>query len=237
MFYLTIGILTRNMIYRTCDLQNRAEMGVANPPRAFAPHLLPCRSSVFSNRDVSHHLTGHNLFADPISALCSNVLVVASGHPSLWEETTALMSAYRCSSEDAESTSQFEPDRSNRSLNETLLFVSRDSNNGTITRLTSNEAGFFLEDSGDDMTTVNHRCVRSPRVGSKEGTRNASKELEIVHIVHAPTIKAKERVFEPETAVKSLSALEKQERTSWLRLREKSLVNLVIRGRSPSTRR
>ena len=70
--------------------------------------------------------------------------------------------------------SQFEPDRSNHSLNETLLVVSRNSKNGSNI-LTSSEAGFLLKYSGDDLATVNHRGVRSPQVGSKARTQNASK--------------------------------------------------------------
>ena len=236
MFYLTIGILTRSITFRTYyDSQTTigAETGVANPPRALA-HSLPLRrTSVPLSRAVLSDMMGRNLnpvITGPTVALYSNVVVPRT--PSLQEETTALVSAHRCSSEDIESTSQFEPDRSNRSSNETLFIVSsRDSNNDS-NRLTSSEAGFLLEYSGDDLAIVNHKCVHSPRVGSKERTRNASKE--IVHVVHAPTIKAKEHVFEPEAAVKSLSAFEKQDRMLWLRLRKKSL---AIRGRSSSTRR
>ena len=236
MFYLTIGILTRNIAFRTYDAQAKAETGVANPPRALASSLSPRRTSVPLSRAVPSYMMGRNsnpIVSGPTVPLYSNVVVPRT--PSLQEETTALVSAHRCSSEDIESTSQFEPDRSNRSSNETLFIVSsRDSNNGS-NRLTSSKAGFLLEYSGDDLAIVNHKCVHSPRVGSKERTRNASKE--IVHVVHAPTIKAKERlerVFEPEAAVKSLSAIEKQEWMLWLRLRKKSL---AIRGRSSSTRR
>jgi hypothetical protein len=211
MFYLTIGILTRNTT-RTYNVQTQAETGVANPPRALAKSLPPPsrRTSDFIPRVVlPPRLMGHTPFTDTTSVSYHDV--VASRPPSRREETTALILAR--SSEDADS--RIVP---NRSMNETLFIVSRDSHHEG--RLTSSETKFLLpkDSEGDEWTTVNHRRrVRSP--GSKERTRIASKE--IVHNVHAP-IKAKEQMLKPEAA-KRLTAFEKQEWTSQLRRRENSL--------------
>ena len=156
MFYLTIGILTRNIAFRTYDAQTKAETGVANPPRALASSLPLRRTSVSLSRAVLSHMMGRNLnpviTAGPTVTLYSDV--VAPRTPSHTKETMALISAR--SSKDADS--QIVP---MRSTNKTLFIVSRDSNNGRI-RLTSSEAGFLLKDSGDDVTTENHRCVCSP---------------------------------------------------------------------------
>ena len=169
MFYLTIGILT-NMT-RTYNVQTQAEMGITNPPRVLANNIHVQYTSVFSTRDVCPYLKGHsNPTASPTMASYSDV--VASRPPSLREETTALISACRRSSEDAKSASQMEPDRS---LNETLVsIVSTDINHEEINELTSSEAQVFLlnESEGNQFEGTiekhRHRVVLS--LGSKERT-------------------------------------------------------------------
>ena len=210
---------------RTDNVQTRAETGVANPPRALANNSPPRRTSALLSSEVPPHLTGHIPSTGPTMASYRNI--VASRPPPLREETTALISA--CSSEDAESP--IEPDRS---LNETLVIVSKDINYEEINELTSSEARVFLldheESEGNELewTTVNRRH-HAYGPGSKEGTRNASKRR--VHMVHAPT-KAQEQMFKPAAAI-SLIAIEKQGRSSRLRRRRK---NLAIRKHRSSSR-
>ena len=205
-------------------MQTRAETGVMNPPRALASNFPPRRASTVLPREVLPCPKGHSPFADPTTASHSDI--VASRPPSLVEENTALISARSSDSEDVERSSQIVPDRS---TNETLHIISRDSDSHRDEGgLTSSEAKFLLlgDSEGDDLTTEKHRRrVRS--LGSKERTRLASNE--IVHIVHAP-IKATEQLFKPKAAAKSLTAFEKQERMSRLRHRKKSL---ALRGHSP----
>jgi hypothetical protein len=215
MFYLTISILTTTT--RTYNVQTRAKKGVATPPRALANMSPPRHTSAFLPGEVPPHLTGYIPIAGLTTALHSNV--VASRPPSLREETTALISA--CSSEDAESP--MEP-ASDRSWNEALVIVSRNINYDKINELTSSEARVFHldreESEGNQLRrTAINRTRRAYSPGSKEGTQNASNKR--AHIVHAPN-KVQEQVFKP-TTQRSLTAIEKQRWSSWLRRREKSL--------------
>jgi hypothetical protein len=196
-------------------------------------NLSPQRTSPFLPREVPPHPKGHNPFVGPTTT-ASYTNVVALRPPSLREKTTALILARRRSSETAQSTSQIEPDRS---LNEILVIVSIvDVNHEEIRKLTSNKERVSLlkESERSQWTTVKHRH-RVRCLGSMERTRKASKE--VVQNVRTPN-RAKEQMFKPEAAAKSLTAFEKRERMSRLQHREKSLAirrcRSSSRGKRPS---
>ena len=202
MFYLTIGILTRDMTSRTYNMQTQAEMGVVNPPQALVNNLSPRHTSVFVHRDIPLLLMGHNPVTGLPTASHSDV-VCALRPPSPRKETTALILAH--SLEDADI--QRVPDRS---LNEILANINRDNLDperiGTVvTVLASSEVEL------EKITLEHKHCVCS--LGSKIRTRNASKEK--VHIVLQAPIK---KLFRPEAAMKRLTAIEKLEWTSKIRL-------------------
>ena len=163
MFYLTIGILTRN-VTRTYNVQTWAEMGIANPSRVLANNIHLRGTSALLLREVPPHLTSHSLSTSPTMALYRDI--VALRPPSIRKETTALISAH--SSEDAESL--IEP---NCSLNKMLVIISTDINYEEINELISSEAQVFLlnESEGNQLEwTMVKRKYHAYGPGSKERT-------------------------------------------------------------------